>query len=122
MDILGKMGEKIGTPFLRSLVVGYFQKYAGPEGKDLKKAILLDIDLWQLWCDNYECEGVYSPEQARAWAKMFPSGRNLLTVPNLRLWLQDEGCTDILHVLNTTPGADSWVRWTLNNFAKGLWD
>jgi hypothetical protein len=122
MDILGKMTEKIGTPFLRSLVVGYFQRYAGPDAKDLRTAIILDIDIWQLWCDNCESEGIYTPEQARAWAKMFPSGRNLLTVTNLKLWLQEENCQDILRILDKTAGSDEWLRFTLKNFTKGLWD
>lgn len=122
MGILDKMTEKVGTAFLRSLVVGYFKRYAGDGAKNLRTAIVLQMDLWQMWCANYECEGLYGPEQAKAWAKMYPSGKNLLTVPNLRLWLEDEGCREILYTLDNTPGADEWLRWTLNNFAKGLWD
>jgi len=122
MDILGKMGEKVGTAFLSSMIVGSISKYAGDDCKHLRAAIALNLDIFDMWCKKYEEEGLYGPDQARRWAAMFPSGKNLLTVSNVRIWLNEQECSHIVQALNTIPGGDKWLAWTLDNFKKGLWD
>lgn len=122
MDILGKMGEKIGTAFLSSIVVGAISKYAGDDCKNLRTAIALNIDIFDLWVKNYENEGLYGPDEARRWASMFPSGKNLLTASNVRIWMNEQGCSHVVEALNTIPGGDKWLRQTLDSFKRGLWE
>jgi hypothetical protein len=114
--------QKVAESVIRPMVVELLDKYSGGSNcVELKKAIILNWDLYQIWLDNYRNEGVQGPEDARKWTAMAPSARGLLTPDNVRKWLLLEKKFDILRTIDTTYGGKDWFERTINKFREELW-
>lgn len=120
--LLGKIGNAIGDAIIPSLVTDYLRRYSGPGCCDLKTAIFRNIDIFELWIQYGESEGIIGVEQAIRMAKMAPNGRRLLTPENVRKWLTQERMFDIIKTIDEMPGGQKWFCWTIENFRKGLWE
>jgi hypothetical protein len=121
LGLLGKLGDTIGNAVLPGMVVDIFRKYKGPDCKDLRTGILINVDLWRLWEINAEQYGEMTPEKARDYAGMFPNGKQMLTCENLRKWLLQEREWDIVRTIDSTPGGQAWLERTIERFREGLW-
>jgi hypothetical protein len=115
--ITNKIAESVVPP----IVVGAIAKYKGEGCRNLKLAIALDTDIFQLWVNNARDEGIYDLETARHYAGMAPDAKNLLTMSNIRKWLMQEGQCDIVRVIDDTPGGNDWLERILERFKEGLW-
>lgn len=110
---------------LPSVVVPLFRQYAGQGCKDLKIAILLNVDLYQIWVANAEAEKkrnprLWTPDEVRNVASRFRDAKGLITVENVRKWLKDQGCQDILLTVDTTPGGRAWLDKQVSRFKMEL--
>lgn len=113
----------IAEPIIRRIVVNEITRYAGPEGKGLVLAICLNKDIFQLWVDEGEKEGVaYGLQEARRWAQRAPAAHKLLTCDNIKKWLCKNDCQHLVRVIESTTDGDAWLKWTVNRFREGLWD
>lgn len=115
--ITNKIAESVVPP----IVVGAIAKYKGDGCRNLKMVIALDTDIYELWVQNAQNEGIYDLDTARRYAGMAKDAKNLLTVSNVRQWLFQEGQADIVRTIDETPGGTDWLERTLNKFKEGLW-
>lgn len=113
--------NKIAESVVPTLVVDTIARYKGEGCRNLKLAIALDTDIFQLWVENAENEGIYDLETARRYAGMAKDARKLLTMSNVRQWLLQQGQADIVRVIDATPGGNDWLERTLEKFKIGLW-
>jgi hypothetical protein len=120
--MFGKLTNAVAEAIIPGLVTSAICKYAGDGCCNLKTAILLDIDVFQLWVENAEQEGVTGVDEARKWARMAPSSKNLLTTTNVRKWFMEKGMFDVIRTIDGTPGGTEWFEKTLMAFRRGLWD
>jgi hypothetical protein len=120
--MLEKLGNAVAEAVIPGMVTSAICNYAGDGCCNLKTAILLDIDVFQLWVENAEQEGITDLQSARKYARMAPSGKNLLTVSNVRRWFLEKGMTDVIRIIDGTPGGTEWFDKTIQAFRKGLWE
>ncbi len=114
--------QRVAESVIRPMVVDLLDKYSGGcNCVELRKAIILNWDLYQIWLDNYQNEGVQGPEDARKWTAMAPSAKDLLTTDNVRKWLLLEKKFDILRTIDTTYGGKDWFDRTIKKFREELW-
>ena len=114
------LANRIAEPFIRPMVVSILDRYS-QDLEGLKGAILLNMDIYQLWEDKCEEEGVTSPEQARQWTRMAPDAKDLLTAQNVRIWLMREKKFGIINTIDSTAGGNEWLERTLKRFRDELW-
>ena len=113
----------IAEPIIARIVVNEITRFAGPEGKGLEIAICCNTDIFQLWIDRGEEEGVvYNLDEARGWAMKARNAHTLLTPANVKKWLCKNNCQHLVRVIERTSGGDAWLEWTVRRFRQGLWD
>ena len=122
MGLFDGVTTAIAEPIIARIVVNEITRYAGPEGKGLVIAICLNKDIFQLWVDNADAEGIeYNLESARGWAQKAPAAYKLVTPVNVKKWLCKNDCAHLVRVIETTVGGDAWLEWTVRRFREGLW-
>jgi len=112
--------DSIAESIIRPIVVGYLDRYS-QDLNGLRTAIWMNIDIYQLWCDNYENEGIKGPDFARGFTRMAPKAKNLLTTENVRKWLIMEEKFEIIQVIDSTAGGREWFDGTITKFREELW-
>jgi hypothetical protein len=117
MGLFSGLSESV----VSGILCNYFRRYAGPQCRDLKLAIQQNVDLYQLWVDNAESEGVRGPREVRSWARMFPKVESMVTPANLKRWLREQGMGDIARTVESTAGGEEWLAWQITRFKVGLW-
>lgn len=116
------IGDKIAEHVIPGMVCGYLRQYAGQNCQNLKVAICLNMDIFDLWVQNAEKEGIRTLADVQNMTRKAPKARNLVTTTNVRKWLLEEGMTDIIKTVDTTPGGTQWFEWTVMRFREGLWE
>ncbi len=103
------------------MLCGYFKRYSGPQCVNLRKAIVNNIDIYQLWLDNARRERVWDLEEARRWTRLFPEVQNMVTPQRVKKWLKEQGLHDIVRTVENTSGGNEWLAWQVSRFRSGLW-
>lgn len=123
MGLFDGVTTAIAEPIIARIVVNEITRWAGPEGKGLAIAICLNKDIYQLWIEEGEKEGVaYNLDEARGWAQKAKNAHTLLTSDNVKKWLCKNNCQHLVRVIERTSGGDAWLTWTVARFRRGLWD
>jgi hypothetical protein len=122
MGMFDGLTAAIAEPIMQTMVVDQIKRYAGPRGEGLRIAICLNKDIYQLWVDNADAEGIQGIDQARTWTRRAPTAKNLLTSENVKEWLRCQKCSHLISIIETTPGGNAWLEWTVRRFRDGLWE
>ena len=121
MGVWDRVTAAIAEPIMQTMVVEQITRYAGEKGDGLKIAICLNKDIYQLWIDEAEQEGIPGLEEARKWSKKAPTAWQYLTSKNIKVWLEDQKCHHLVLIIEQTPGGNAWLEWTCKRFREGLW-
>jgi hypothetical protein len=121
VGIWDKVTASIAEPVMQTMVVDQITRYAGPNGDGLRIAICLNRDIYQMWVDNWEKEGLESPDEARKWTQRAPTAWRLLTPVNVKRWLDEQHCQHLVEIIERTTGGEAWLEWTCKRFRDGLW-
>lgn len=116
-----KVSAAFAEPVIQTMVVEQITRYAGPKGDGLKIAICLNKDIYQLWIEEGEREGIPGLDEARRWTARAPTAWKFLTPDNIKRWLDEQGWHIYVDVIERTSGGDEWLDWTCKRFREGLW-
>lgn len=104
MSVLDGVAERL----ISSRLVPLIEEYAGPNCKNIRLAILLNIDLMELYARN-ENVGGYSLSQVRGFASKFPEYAKFVSSAFVVKWLKEARRDDIVEALNETAGGMLWL-------------
>jgi hypothetical protein len=113
--------SSLSEGMVSSILCGYLRKYSGPNCTNLRTAIDQNVDLYKLWAENARAEGVRGPREVRQWTRMFPRVQYMMTAPNVKRWLREQGMENIARTVETTKGGDECLEWQVGRFRTELW-
>ena len=120
MDRLGAVGDGIASMLLSSVLVPLIVQFAGENNKDLKTAIMLDIDIIKIYQEQGHEATSWTWDRVRPIARKFKDKGNLVSVENVLKWLRDSGHGDVAKVVETEPGGTEWLEKTLKKIRRDL--
>jgi hypothetical protein len=112
MGLIEVMAERV----IRSKLVPLVRQYSGDGYRQLKLCILLNIDLLAAFKGQGGVGGV-SYDQVRALTRKFPSVQKVVTVENLRRWLEED-CPEAVAVIDRAPGGWLYMQMLIDRVRR----
>ena len=116
------IGDSLATMLISTALVPLIEEYAGPDCENLKAAISDNIDIVQLYREQGQEATSWTFDRVQPIARRFKDSAHLITSANVLKWLSDAHRQDIVDVVHTERGGEEWLRLTLENVRRELFD
>lgn len=112
--------EAVAKAVLPSIICPILRDAAGPECRNLKRAIYFNEDLLEVY-RQADDGGSWGYSNAKKVARMCPPNvANMITPDLIIQWLKDEGMTEIVQVIEETAGGRYWLEQQVLRFKSDL--